>query len=218
MADSITPEFKLILVGDSGVGKTTFVRRHITGEFEKQSIEAHAAEVHPLRFNTNRGYIQFNVWDKSTQELSGDLTDHSYMTGAQCAIIMFDVTSRLSYKNVPIWYSEITKYCDDPIPLVLCGNKVDIKERQVKPKMITFHRKRNLQYYEISAKTNYNFEKPFLRFIRKMLANEEICLVEPPLLVPPDYTDLMPSIPTELNDVDSLPNEVEDFFLNISNS
>ncbi len=143
---------------------------------------------------------------------------------------MFDVTSRLSYKNVPTWYSEIIKYYDDPIPIVLCGNKVDIKERQVKPKMITFHRKRNLQYYEISAKTNYNFEKPFLRFIRKMLANEEICLVEPPLLVPPDYADLMRRIPTELNDADSfpdevelndadsLPNEVEDFFLNISNS
>ncbi len=131
---------------------------------------------------------------------------------------MFDVTSRLSYKSVPSWYSEITKYCDDPIPIVLCGNKVDIKERQVKPKMITFHRKRNLQYYEISAKTNYNFEKPFLTLIRKVLANTEIFLTEPPLLLPPDYADLMRSIPTELNDADSLPDDVEDFFLNISNS
>jgi GTP-binding nuclear protein Ran len=51
---------------------------------------------------------------------------------------------------------------------VLCGNKVDMKNRQVKAKMVTFHRKKNLQYYEISAKSNYNFEKPFLYLARKL--------------------------------------------------
>ena len=45
------------------------------------------------------------------------------------------------------------------IPIVLCGNKVDVKNRQVKPKQVTFHRKKNLQYHEISAKSNYNYEK-----------------------------------------------------------
>jgi GTP-binding nuclear protein Ran len=45
------------------------------------------------------------------------------------------------------------------IPIVLCGNKVDVRNRQVKAKQVTFHRKKNLQYYEISAKSNYNFEK-----------------------------------------------------------
>ena len=45
---------------------------------------------------------------------------------------------------------------------MLCGNKVDVKERKVKAKAIVFHRKKNLQYYDISAKSNYNFEKPFL--------------------------------------------------------
>ncbi|KAL6981441.1 hypothetical protein U1Q18_023071 [Sarracenia purpurea var. burkii] len=55
------------------------------------------------------------------------------------------------------------------IPIVLCGNKVDVKNRQVKAKqVITFHRKKNLQYYEISAKSNYNFEKPFLYLSRKL--------------------------------------------------
>lgn len=54
------------------------------------------------------------------------------------------------------------------IPIVLCGNKVDVKNRQVKAKQVTFHRKKNLQYYEISAKSNYNFEKPFLYLARKL--------------------------------------------------
>lgn len=78
-----------------------------------------------------------------------------------CAIIMFDVTSRPTYKNVPNWYRDIVRVCEN-IPIVLTGNKVDVLERAVKAKQITFHRKRNLQYYDISAKSNYNFERPFL--------------------------------------------------------
>jgi GTP-binding nuclear protein Ran len=88
---------------------------------------------------------------------------------------MFDVTSRITYKNVPNWHrksdgnsrapltnpGDLVRVCEN-IPIVLCGNKVDVKERKVKAKTITFHRKKNLQYYDISAKSNYNFEKPFL--------------------------------------------------------
>ena len=52
---------------------------------------------------------------------------------------------------------------------MLCGNKVDVKNRQIRAKQVTFHRKKSLQYYEVSAKSNYNFEKPFL-CLAKMLA------------------------------------------------
>merc|ERR1719361_1581778 len=102
MSSPPIPEFKLILVGDGGVGKNTFVKRHLTGQF---------------------------------------------------AIIMFDVTSRITYKNVPNWHRDLTRVCEN-IPIVLTGNKVEIKDRKVKAKMITFHRKKNLQYYDISAKSN----------------------------------------------------------------
>merc|ERR1711879_1017655 len=54
------------------------------------------------------------------------------------------------------------------IPIVLVGNKVDVKDRQVKAKNIQFHRKRNLQYYDLSARSNYNFEKPFLWLARRL--------------------------------------------------
>ena len=66
------------------------------------------------------------------------------------------------------------------IPIVLCGNKCDVKstERKVKPKHITFHRKRkNIEYYHISAKSNYNFGKPFLWIIRKLFANNNVKFV-----------------------------------------
>ena len=66
------------------------------------------------------------------------------ITTGTCAIIMFDVTSRVTYKNVPNWHRDLVRVCEN-IPIVLCGNNVDIKERKVKAKTITFHRKKNLQ-------------------------------------------------------------------------
>mmetsp|Transcript_23181 Transcript_23181/g.53322 ORF Transcript_23181/g.53322 Transcript_23181/m.53322 type:complete len:208 (-) Transcript_23181:10-633(-) len=165
----VTPEFKLVLVGDGGVGKTTLVKRHKTGEFEKKYIPTLGVEVHPLSFHTNCGKICFNVWDTAGQEKFGGLRDGYYIQG-DCGIIMFDVTSRISYKNVPNWYRDIVRVCGK-IPLVLVGNKVDVKERHVKAKNIQFHRKVNLQYFDLSARSNYNFEKPFL-WLARVLTNQ----------------------------------------------
>lgn len=100
---------------------------------------------------------------------------------------MFDVTSRITYKNVPNWHRDLVRVCEN-VPIVLCGNKVDIKERKVKAKAITFHRKKNLQYYDISAKSNYNFEKPFLWLARKLIANANLEFVAAPALAPPEIT------------------------------
>lgn len=184
-APAQVPTFKLVLVGDGGTGKTTFVKRHLTGEFERKYVATLGVEVHPLTFFTNCGPICFNVWDTAGQEKFGGLRDGYYIQG-QCAIILFDVTSRVTYKNVPNWHRDLTRVCEG-IPIVLCGNKVDVKDRKVKAKQITFHRKqRELQYYDISAKTNYNFERPFLWLARKLVGQPNLVLVEAPALAPPE--------------------------------
>jgi len=102
---------------------------------------------------------------------------------AKAGIIMFDVTSRMTYKNVPNWHRDLTRVCGD-IPIVLCGNKVDVKERKVTPKQITFHRRKNLQYYDISVKSNYNYEKPFLYLLRKLAGDSNLQLVSEFALYP----------------------------------
>jgi len=178
------PTFKLVLVGDGGTGKTTFVKRHLTGEFEKKYIATLGVEVHPLGFTTNLGKITFDVWDTAGQEKFGGLRDGYYING-HAGIIMFDVTSRITYKNVPNWHRDLVRVCEN-IPIVLTGNKVDVKERKVKAKTITFHRKKNLQYYDISAKSNYNFEKPFLWLARKLVGNQSLEFVAAPALAPPE--------------------------------
>ncbi|KAJ1901641.1 GTP-binding nuclear protein gsp1/Ran [Coemansia sp. IMI 209127] len=211
MAEFETPKFKLVLVGDGGTGKTTFVKRHLSGEFEKKYIATIGVEVHPIQFTTNKGNIIFNAWDTAGQEKFGGLRDGYYIQG-QCAIIMFDVTSRITYKNVPNWHRDLVRVCEN-IPIVLCGNKVDIKERKVKAKNITFHRKKNLQYYDISAKYKYNFEKPFLWLTRKLTGEPEIEFVEAPALAPPEVpvdSELMDKYNAEMEAVANQPLPEED--------
>lgn len=157
-------------------------------------------EVHPLLFNTNFGPIQFNVWDTAGQEKFGGLRDGYYING-QCAIIMFDVTSRITYRSVPNWHRDLTRVCEN-IPVVLCGNKVEVKDRKVKAKQITFHRKKNLQYFEISAKVNYNFEKPFIWLAKKLSGNNNVQFVEAPALRPPEAS-------IDMNDMERYQKELD---------
>ncbi|KAF9360089.1 GTP-binding nuclear protein gsp1/Ran [Mortierella sp. AD094] len=206
-----TPTFKLVLVGDGGTGKTTFVKRHLTGEFEKKYIATLGVEVHPLSFTTNFGQIIFNTWDTAGQEKFGGLRDGYYING-QCGIIMFDLTSRITYKNVPNWHRDLVRVCEN-IPIVLCGNKVDIKERKVKPKAIDFHRKKSLQYYDISAKSNYNFEKPFLWLARKLAGHQDLEFVASPALAPAEVKvdlALIQQYNEELNSAAQMPLPEED--------
>ncbi|KAH8421193.1 hypothetical protein KR009_004146 [Drosophila setifemur] len=127
---------------------------------------------------------------------------------------MFDVTSRVTYKNVPNWHRDLVRVCEN-IPIVLCGNKVDIKDRKVKAKSIVFHRTKNLQHYDISAKSNYNFEKPFLWLARKLVCDPNLEFVAMPALLPPEVKmdkDWQLQIERDLQEAQAtaLPDEDED--------
>ena len=76
-------------------------------------------EVHPLDFTTNRGKLRFFCWDTAGQEKFGGLRDGYYIHG-QCAIIMFDVTSRLTYKNVPTWHRDLCRCGTQAYTATLC--------------------------------------------------------------------------------------------------
>lgn len=196
--------FKLVLVGDGGVGKTTFVKRHLTGEFLKPYVPTKGAEVNPNDFHTNRGVIRLEIWDTAGQEKFGNLRD-CYYIGAHCAIIMFDLTSRTTYQNVPKWHKDVSKICEN-IPMVLVGNKVDVKDRKMKSRQINFHRKKNLQYFDISAKSNYQYEKPFLWLLRKLTGDDNLVLTQAVATVPKEF---------ELNEADvaNIDNNIPDEML-----
>lgn len=175
--------FKIIVVGDGGVGKSCFLKRHLIGRFDNQYHATIGVEIQPLRFrfdpnlndfnDRSQFQILFNCWDCAGQAQFGGLGVQGYGIQAQGAIVMFDLTSMASYRNVNRWILEIRQHCGN-IPIVVCGNKID--ERDIK---IHDQHKRSLYeidsvvaYYDISCKTNYNFEEPFLCLARKFMGFE----------------------------------------------
>ena len=143
-----------------------------------------SVESHPLcSIPTEDLPIKFNVWDTAGQEKFGGLRD-GYDNQDQSLTRTFDVTSgvtRTRLTGTEIWYK-----CVRTIPIILCNNKVDIKDRKIKAKSIVFHQKENIQYYVTSAKSNYSFEKPFLWLARKLTGDPNLEFVAMPALAPPE--------------------------------
>jgi len=183
MADQKDLIYKLLLIGDGNVGKSTFVKRHRTGEFEKQYIPTIGVEVHPLKFHTNYGPVTFKVWDTAGQEKFGGLRDAYYING-DCAILMYDVTNRMTFSSLYKWYSDIKRVCAD-IPIVIVGNKYDVETKPTKDSEFKPDGK-EFEHFKISALTNHNFEKPFLALAKKLVDDTNLIFVAAPALYPPD--------------------------------
>ena len=146
-------QFNIVCIGNSDVGKTTFLKRFSTGEFEKNYIPTEGTSVYSIEFYTSYGKYILNICDCSGRENNPE----NYI-GADGALIFFDVTNPQSHTNIWAESFGTTK------PFVLCGNKCD----RIRPKNMD----RNTIL--ISAKSNYNFEKPFLYLLRKITGNENI--------------------------------------------
>ncbi|KCZ79906.1 hypothetical protein H312_02708 [Anncaliia algerae PRA339] len=181
--------YKIVLVGDGGTGKTTFIKKILDGIFITEYNATCGADVSLVNFSTNYGIdLTFEVWDTAGQELKSKLSD-AYYIGAHAAMIFYDVTSSITYTNFPHWQRRIVDVCfgETQIPIILCGNKVDCSNRKVKEKMIARTLKSgNLMYTEISAKTNYNFEMPFLALARKLTGKDDLTFVSNLNLKPAD--------------------------------
>eukprot|EP00931_Biecheleriopsis_adriatica_P054193 TRINITY_DN31862_c0_g1_i1.p2 TRINITY_DN31862_c0_g1~~TRINITY_DN31862_c0_g1_i1.p2 ORF type:complete len:257 (+),score=58.38 TRINITY_DN31862_c0_g1_i1:26-772(+) len=161
-------EVKLLLVGDGEVGKTTFVKRHLTGEFLTRYKPTEGFEMTKLRVNTSSGQVQFNVWDTAGQDRHAGLGD-AYYIGADCAIVFFDVTRRETVESAQQLLQKIRKVAGD-VPTVMVGNKVDVASRVVKAKdVVNIMRRLKVQYYDLSLKSQFNVEKPLLWLARKLL-------------------------------------------------
>ena len=202
--------YKICIVGDGGVGKTTYIERMKTGEFIKKYNPTIGSEVRALQFYTNKDKYNINLWDcAGLPQFKG--LGKSYFIGAHAFILMFDLTNKASYQNLFNHYTRIKSVCPDS-PIVLCGNKVDCGHLAVKQHSITFHRKRNLQYFDISAMSNYNFEKPFLYLLRKLTDDPFLHFVEAPAVLPPVVNIDMPVLVPVKTPAATIPKEDNAFF------
>jgi GTP-binding nuclear protein Ran len=181
-SSSTIQPIKVVLLGDGNVGKTTLVKRHKTGEFEVKSIPTvTGCEVTNLTFNTNVGKVTLNIWDCAGLSQNVGLGE-GYWIGAKAGIIMFDLTSEDSFNSVKNWKEKLSIILTNE-PVIICGNKNDCKHARkdlsIKAKNIGQY------YYEVSAKSNYNFEKPFLQIIRRVLGDDTIYFTEGAPVSPP---------------------------------
>jgi GTP-binding nuclear protein Ran len=151
--------YNFIIAGDGGVGKTSFINRYWNGNFSKQYIATIGKKEYKSKV------IDLTCIDVAGQE---KYCNQNYGEKINGAIIMFDVHSRISYDNIPFWYEKIVKEYGN-IPIVICGNKVDRPHQKVKAKDVNIHRKYGVEFYFVSAKSMYNYEKPFSSLMKQIL-------------------------------------------------
>lgn len=169
-------EFKIVLVGDSGVGKTSFIKRHRNGSFDSKYIATQGVDVAPLTFNTNYGLIMFKMWDCAGQEKFGGLRD-GYYYNADGAIVMFDLGNKTNSNNINKWVTHVKNIVPD-VPFVICGNKYDLPDKNID--ITTIPLEDNCKLCCVSAKTSFKYEMPFLHLAKKLTKHEDLEFIEIP--------------------------------------
>lgn len=177
---------KCMLLGSGGVGKTTFCKRHNRNQFERQYYATLSEQVHFIFYSTDRpSSLHFPVWEIAgrnyvptcTTQCQCSLSNrrHFYYQGAKCGIVMFDLTSKMSFNEVHFWVNDLRSVCGLNIPIVLLGNKSEHSSRQVKDFQIQrLCKKLDLNYIEISVKEDINIDSPFLYLARKLIGDIQI--------------------------------------------
>jgi Rab-like protein 2 len=154
------PDYKVILLGDSAVGKSKLVERYLIDDYNPRQLSTYALTLFrkdlQLEGETKTSTIDF--WDTAGQE-SFNRMHPSYYYRAHCCILVFDVTRKITYQHLADWYAELREYCSD-IPVVLVANKIDV-DYNVTRKNFKFAAKHNLPFFFVSAADGTNVVKVF---------------------------------------------------------
>lgn len=156
--------FKIILIGDANIGKTSLINRYVNKVFNDKYICTIGVDFMMKSIIYEDQTIKLQIWDTAGMEKYKQITV-SYYRGAQAAIVCFDLTNKTSFENVSRWIGEFTQNCNPMFQkiIILVGNKADLTdEREVKQEEIdTYTTLNNYTYYECSSKTGDNVEDLF---------------------------------------------------------
>ena len=154
--------FKVVLVGDSFVGKTNIMSKYLKNEFHEDSKATVGVEFGSKQFNIEGHSIKAQIWDTAGQERYKAITS-AYYKGAKGAFIVYDITRKNSFDSIDKWISDVTAVADKKISIVLIGNKSDLEDqRQVtKEQGEDKANKLEVAFLETSAFSGENLEKAF---------------------------------------------------------
>ncbi|KAM6165746.1 ras-related protein Rab-26 [Erethizon dorsatum] len=162
--------FKVMLVGDSGVGKTCLLVRFKDGAFLAGTfISTVGIDFRNKVLDVDGMKVKLQIWDTAGQERFRSVT-HAYYRDAHALLLLYDVTNKASFDNIQAWLTEIQEYAQDDVVLMLLGNKVDsAQERVVKREDgEKLAKEYGLPYMETSAKTGINVDLAFTAIAKEL--------------------------------------------------
>ena len=161
---------KIVIIGDSNVGKTSLSMRYSDQAFQYEYIKTIGTNFFMKKLSLNGEETTFMLWDLAGDESFGLLRPVFYQ-GTFGAFLVFDISQRTSFVNLENWLKELQENLPQKIPTVLACNKVDLEKeawKVSKHEIQEFANAQGLPYFMTSAKSNENVELAFLKLIKEI--------------------------------------------------
>jgi len=177
--------FKLLLIGDSGVGKTCILFRFSDDAFNTTFISTIGIDFKIKTIEMNGKKIKLQIWDTAGQERFHTITT-SYYRGAMGIMLVYDITNAKSFDNIAKWLRNIQEHANEDVEKMILANKCDMEEKRVisKERGEAIARENGIRFLETSAKTNINIERAFTELSENILSKTP-GLQEPRPALPP---------------------------------
>lgn len=162
--------FKLLLIGDSGVGKTCLLFRFSDDAFNTTFISTIGIDFKIKTVELGGKKIKLQIWDTAGQERFHTITT-SYYRGAMGIMLVYDITNAKTFENISKWLRNIDEHANEDVEKMILGNKCDMEDkRQVsKERGEAIAREHAIPFLETSAKANINVEKAFMDLAQAIL-------------------------------------------------
>ncbi len=165
--------FKLLIIGESGVGKTCLLLRFTDDSFTANHLTTIGIDFKIKIINLEDKQIKLQIWDTAGQERFRTITK-TYYKGAHGIILTYDVTDENSFKNIRNWVKQIEQNAQNNVCKVLVGNKCDREDRKISyEEGAKLASEFKMQFFETSAKSNYNVNETFTYLTKEILNNSE---------------------------------------------
>jgi len=165
--------FKLLIIGESGVGKTCLLLRFTDDSFTANHLTTIGIDFKIKIINLDDKQIKLQIWDTAGQERFRTITK-TYYKGAHGIILTYDVTDENSFKNIRNWVKQIEQNAQSNVCKVLIGNKCDREDRKISyEEGAKLASEFKMQFFETSAKSNYNVNETFTYLTKEILNNSE---------------------------------------------